>query len=170
MWPCSRSRRDAADYPCVRPPPRLDQVGRRVCNDRDGGSRGVAGPIADRQAAGRLVEPRLLRRPPYSAARRGCRPGDGIGEDFRWPGRRPHGRRRRRRSGPSACYPGVFTPVALDGSLFVDVGPVSNLPAWVFDAERRSDPSFIPTFGIRFVDAGVDAVDGRRIGSLAAAS
>ena len=62
----------------------------------------------------------------------------------------------------SACYPGVFAPVALGGSLFVDGGLVSNLPAWVFDAERRSDPGFVPTFGIRFVDAGVDAVDGRR--------
>lgn len=62
----------------------------------------------------------------------------------------------------SACYPGVFAPVALDEGLFVDGGLVSNLPAWVFDAERRGDPGFIPTFGIRFVDAGVDAAGGRR--------
>ena len=62
----------------------------------------------------------------------------------------------------SACYPGVFAPVALDEGLFVDGGLVSNLPAWVFDAERRGDPGFVPTFGIRFVDGGVDAVGGRR--------
>lgn len=62
----------------------------------------------------------------------------------------------------SACYPGVFAPVALDEGLFVDGGLVSNLPAWVFDAERRGDPGFVPTFGIRFVDAGVDAAGGRR--------
>lgn len=62
----------------------------------------------------------------------------------------------------SACYPGVFAPVALRDGLFVDGGLVSNLPAWVFDAERRGDPSFVPTFGIRFVDASVDAADGRR--------
>lgn len=62
----------------------------------------------------------------------------------------------------SACYPGVFAPVALGEGLFVDGGLVSNLPAWVFDAERRGDPGFIPTFGIRFVDVGVDVASGRR--------
>ncbi len=62
----------------------------------------------------------------------------------------------------SACYPGVFTPVALGDGLFVDGGLVSNLPAWVFDEERGADPGFVPTFGIRFVDASVEALAGRR--------
>ena len=63
----------------------------------------------------------------------------------------------------SACYPGVFAPVPLGNGLFVDGGLVSNLPAWVFDAERRRDPGFVPTFGIRFVDAaGGDVAGGRR--------
>jgi NTE family protein len=62
----------------------------------------------------------------------------------------------------SACYPGVFRPVAIGDGLFVDGGLVSNLPAWVFDAERGGDPGFVPTFGIRFVDAEVRSSGGRR--------
>lgn len=62
----------------------------------------------------------------------------------------------------SACYPGVFRPVAIGEGLFVDGGLVSNLPAWVFDIERGGDPGFVPTFGIRFVDAEVSSTIGRR--------
>ena len=62
----------------------------------------------------------------------------------------------------SACYPGVFAPVAIGDGMYVDGGLVSNLPAWVFDAERGDDPGFVPTFGIRFVDLEVASNDGWR--------
>ena len=62
----------------------------------------------------------------------------------------------------SACYPGVFAPVAIGDGMYVDGGLVSNMPAWVFDAERSDDPGFVPTFGIRFVDVDVRSTDGRR--------
>jgi NTE family protein len=52
----------------------------------------------------------------------------------------------------SASYPLFFQPYSFGGGLFVDGGLLSNLPAWVFDEERSSQSSPIPTFGFRFVE------------------
>jgi NTE family protein len=53
----------------------------------------------------------------------------------------------------SASYPLFFQPFPFQGSLFVDGGLLSNLPAWVFDDERLEQNRSIPTFGFRFVEA-----------------
>jgi hypothetical protein len=52
----------------------------------------------------------------------------------------------------SASYPLFFQPFPFQGSLFVDGGLVSNLPAWVFDDERLKRHKPTPTFGFRFVE------------------
>lgn len=52
----------------------------------------------------------------------------------------------------SASYPLFFQPFPFQGSLFVDGGLLSNLPAWVFDDERLKQQKPIPTFGFRFVE------------------
>jgi NTE family protein len=52
----------------------------------------------------------------------------------------------------SASYPLFFQPFPFQGSLFVDGGLVSNLPAWVFDDERLKQIKSTPTFGFRFVE------------------
>ncbi len=52
----------------------------------------------------------------------------------------------------SASYPLFFQPFPFQGSLFVDGGLVSNLPAWVFDEERLTRHKPTPTFGFRFVE------------------
>ena len=39
----------------------------------------------------------------------------------------------------SICLPGIFRPWRVNGNLHYDGGLVSNLPAWVFDAERALD-------------------------------
>lgn len=62
----------------------------------------------------------------------------------------------------SACYPGLFMPVCIGDNQYVDGGLVSNLPAWVFDSERGTDPGFVPTFGIRFVDTDASTAQGPR--------
>ena len=52
----------------------------------------------------------------------------------------------------SASYPLFFQPYPFQGSLFVDGGLISNLPAWVFDDERLKQHKPIPTLGFRFVE------------------
>ena len=52
----------------------------------------------------------------------------------------------------SAAYPLFFQPYAFQGSLFVDGGLLSNLPAWVFDDERLRQERPIATFGFRFAE------------------
>jgi predicted acylesterase/phospholipase RssA len=52
----------------------------------------------------------------------------------------------------SASYPLFFQPYPFQGSLFVDGGLLSNLPAWVFDDERLLRHKPTPTFGFRFVE------------------
>ncbi len=49
----------------------------------------------------------------------------------------------------SACFPLVFQPVDVMDGRNVDGGLVSNLPAWIFDAERNAQTEFLPTFGFR---------------------
>jgi NTE family protein len=52
----------------------------------------------------------------------------------------------------SASYPLFFQPFSFEGSLFVDGGLLSNLPAWVFDDERVKQTKPTPTFGFRFIE------------------
>ena len=51
----------------------------------------------------------------------------------------------------SACFPFYFQPVRIGGSDYVDGGLISNLPAWVFDAERQALAGMVPTLGFRLV-------------------
>ncbi len=53
----------------------------------------------------------------------------------------------------SACFPFLFQPVRIDGSDYVDGGLISNLPAWVFDAERQALAGMVPTLGFRLVQS-----------------
>ncbi len=48
----------------------------------------------------------------------------------------------------SMSIPFFFHPVAIDNSLYVDGGLLSNFPAWVFDDERKDNPS-AATVGFR---------------------
>lgn len=51
----------------------------------------------------------------------------------------------------SICLPLIFEPWKVGGSVFVDGGIVSNLPAWPFDEERELDPSAL-TIAIEIAD------------------
>jgi NTE family protein len=55
----------------------------------------------------------------------------------------------------SASYPLFFQPYPFQGSLYVDGGLLSNLPAWVFDDERFKQHRPVPTFGFRFTEAPI---------------
>ncbi|QCO00181.1 hypothetical protein D3093_33560 (plasmid) [Azospirillum argentinense] len=62
----------------------------------------------------------------------------------------------------SACIPGVFVPVTVEGSIPADAphydgGLVSNLPAWVFDEERVIDPGAV-TIALEIADTPTNAV------------
>ena len=43
----------------------------------------------------------------------------------------------------SASVPFFFRPQRRDGSIFVDGGMLSNVPAWVFDRERAAQPGHV---------------------------
>jgi predicted acylesterase/phospholipase RssA len=60
----------------------------------------------------------------------------------------------------SASFPLFFRPASIEGELYVDGGLLSNLPAWVFDEERRRSGVSIPTFGFRLIDPPIEAPDG----------
>jgi NTE family protein len=59
----------------------------------------------------------------------------------------------------SASFPLFFQPTAIEGDLYVDGGLLSNLPAWVFDEERRRLGIPIPTFGFRLIDPPIEAIE-----------
>ena len=52
----------------------------------------------------------------------------------------------------SATFPLLLRPVMIGAGFYVDGGLTSNLPAWVFDDERRRRDRATPTFGFRLVD------------------
>jgi NTE family protein len=56
----------------------------------------------------------------------------------------------------SASIPFVFQPQTFADRIHVDGGLLSNHPAWVFDRERASLPSSIPTLGFKLIDLPVN--------------
>ncbi|MGY6771322.1 patatin-like phospholipase family protein [Komagataeibacter sp. NFXK3] len=60
----------------------------------------------------------------------------------------------------SICLPVIFQPWAIDQTIFVDGGIVSNLPAWPFDEERELDPEAL-TIAIAIADPTHTPVIGR---------
>ena len=60
----------------------------------------------------------------------------------------------------SACFPFYFQPVRIGGSDYVDGGLISNLPAWVFDAERQALAGTVPTLGFRLLQSPTAPVAG----------